>query len=209
MFGEENQDARRSIIEDGYIDDTISGAEDVKAAKALEKGIREIAAKGSFYFKPSVISGDDIERQTVLGVEWKPLKDNLSVCCKMNVSAKRKGVRTEQNLDLEKLTENLPENLTMRQIFSIIMAQFDPLGFISPIVIQLKLIMRSLAGGQVDKKKWSALVPKEVSDKFKMVVLKLKDARKLEFPRCVIPEKAIGNPTLCTFFDGSSVAYCA
>ena len=127
----------------------------------------------------------------------------------MNVSAKRKGVRTEQNLDLEKLTENLPENLTMRQIFSIIMAQFDPLGFISPIVIQLKLIMRSLAGGQVDKKKWSALVPKEVSDKFKMVVLKLKDARKLEFPRCVIPEKAIGNPTLCTFVDGSSVAYCA
>ena len=42
-----------------------------------------------------------------------------------------------------------------------------------------------------------------------MVVLKLKDARKLEFPRCVIPEKAIGNPTLCTFVDGSSVAYCA
>ena len=32
MFYEENQDARRSIIKDGYVDYTIGGAEDVKAA---------------------------------------------------------------------------------------------------------------------------------------------------------------------------------
>ena len=91
----------------------------------------------------------------------------------------------------------------MRQFFSIIMAQFNPLGFISLDVIQLKLIMQSLAGAQNDKKKWSALVPKKKSDKFKMVLLKLKGAQMLEFLRSVIPEKAIGNPTLCTFFDGS------
>ena len=58
MFGEENQDARRSLIKDNYVDDTIS------SAKALEKGIRAVAEKESFNFKPSVISGDDTERQT-------------------------------------------------------------------------------------------------------------------------------------------------
>ena len=53
----ENQDARRSIIKDRYVDDTISDVEDVEAAKALEKSIREISATKSFHFKPSVISG--------------------------------------------------------------------------------------------------------------------------------------------------------
>ena len=58
----------------------------------------------------------------------------------MNVSAKKKGVRVGQDLDLDMLMVNLPDVLTMREIYSIIMAQFDPLGLIGPVTLQMKLI---------------------------------------------------------------------
>ena len=89
-------------------------------------------------FKPVIISGDDTKPQTVLGIEWKPKEDVLSIRCKVNVSAKKKGVRVGQDLDLNMLMENLPNVLTMRELYSIIMAQFDPLGLIGPITLQLK-----------------------------------------------------------------------
>ena len=208
-FADINPNASKKIIEDSYVDDIITGDSSVQAAKELEAGIREILAQGSFELKPSVISGDNVDPQTVLGIEWNSFNDVLSICCKVNVSAKKKGVRVAMNLDLESLAEDLPEVLTLRQIFSVVMAQFDPLGLLCPIIIQLKLVMRSLSGGTVDKKKWDAPVPKEASDQFKKSVLKLRDARQLSFQRCVFPDQSVGKPSLCVFVDGSSVAYCA
>ena len=209
MFGDINPEAARMLREDAYVDDIITGVETKAQGALVDKDIREIGEKGNFVFKPVVLSGDNIAPQTVLGIEWKPKEDVLSILCKVNVSAKRKGARTGCDLDLDLLMENLPETLTMRETFSIIMAQFDPLGLIGPITLQLKLVMRKLAGGGADKMKWDAEIPHEVDRDFKKVLLKLKDAKELSFKRGVVPDNVIGMPSIAIFCDGSQMAYCA
>ena len=209
MFGEINPVASKMLIEDTYVDDVITGVESKEEGLKIDKDIREIGEKGSFKFKPAVMTGDDVNPQAVLGIEWCPNGDDLSIKCKVNVSVKKKGVRVGQDLDLDLLMIKLPDVLTMREVYSIIMAQFDPLGLIGPITLQMKLVMRRLAGGGSDKASWDRLVPDDVNGDFKKVLMKLKEARELKFQRSIIPGGCVGKPSLVIFCDGSQQAYCA
>ena len=61
-----------------------------------------IVDKGCFKFKSTVMSGDErypgMELRKVLGTSWDSKEDCLLLDIKVNVSKKKKGVRTEPDL---------------------------------------------------------------------------------------------------------------
>ena len=209
MYKSINPEASLKIEKDSYVDDIVSGAGSRVEVLQLDQDMRTIAGKGGFKFKPTVFTGDDVPPMAILGIEWGPKEDTLSIRCKVNVSGKFKGVHIEADLDLDDLATNMPENFTLRETWSICAGQYDPPGFLCPITIQLKLVMRALSGGKVDKDKWDAVIPEEVATKLKKVVLKLKEARQVMFSRKVVPDYPTGKPSLAVFCDGSQEAFCA
>ena len=208
MFSETKPVASKKLTNDKYVDDVLTGADTMVEAMELEKDMRYICAEGGFTLKPPIYSGDDKPPFNVLGVRLDPKADVLQVCCKVNISTKLRGIRLLDDLDLDKLELQLPEALTSRQILSIIMSQYDPLGLICVIVIQLKLIMKSISGGKV-KSHWDTPVSQEINVEFRKAVSKLQAARLITFERSVKPQNAVGDPGICIFCDGSSVASCA
>lgn len=69
---------------------------------------------------------------------------------------------------------------TRRGVLSTINSIFDPLGFVAPVTIQGKFIMRQLNNQNDD---WDSPLPKEMEEKWDMWRLSLKDLSKLQIPR--------------------------
>ena len=207
IFQHLNEEAADIIRRRKYVDDVVCGGKDRQHTVNLEDGIKQISSMGGFEFKPPVRSYDDVDPLKVLGVVWIPRSDMLSVKCDINIHAKVKGARLAPDVDLDVL--NLPEEITKRIVWRCAMSPYDPYGLISAIVIQLKLIMRSLAKSAVKRDSWDDKVSSEVAVEFRRACGNLANASRIEFPRCVVPEYYIGFPQLITFVDGSTRAVCA
>ena len=98
-----------------------------------------------FKVKTLVKSGDTEEESirliggTVLGYGWKPKEDLMSVKIRFNTSKKRKGIRTGDDLDLEKLEEFKSKPTTRKVLMGFTNSVYDPLGIAAPFTIKLKI----------------------------------------------------------------------
>jgi hypothetical protein len=93
----------------------------------------------------------------------------------------------------------------------------DPLGLITPFIIQGKLLMRMLCvennvsaqrNGQ-EQGGWHAHINDEMREKWIQFFNDMFDIERLEFPKCVKSEAADENPVLIVFSDGIKHAYGA
>lgn len=209
-----NKDAAMKLIEETYVDDTVSGAGSREEAVKLSVAMDEIAQMGGFIFKETVMSGDknipEMPRK-VLGLGWDTEEDAIYVGTHVNTSSKRKGVRAEPDIPLQDLQEKFPETLTKRIIWRIVLGQYDLLGLISVFTIRLKLVMRDLVGGEGEKMTWDEPVSQKIREDFLEILHDLIKVKEIKFPRCVKPIGADSNqsPEMMIFADGSKSAFCA
>ena len=84
----------------------------------------------------------DVNR--VLGINYNPGTDKLTVTVKINISKKSRGKTTEPDLVYEEIPRILEIKLTRRLILRIVYTCYDPLGLVTVILIQLKIEMRAL-----------------------------------------------------------------
>ena len=65
------------------------------------------------------------------------------------------------DLDNEQWDENIPEKITKRIVWRVAQGQFDPIGLLSPYLVQLKMLMRDVCNeeGEVKATSWDAEVP--------------------------------------------------
>ncbi|XP_060536764.1 uncharacterized protein LOC132708412 [Cylas formicarius] len=148
---------RKIIMEDFYIDDLISGAENVSDAIKLKQNVSATLLKSGFNLRKwrsndlSVLENDNFntnsefcirssEETKTLGVIWDPISDTL--CYAFNLSIKA---------DL----------ITKRSILSGVAQLFDPLGLINPCVVKAKLILQQLWQIQAD---WDSEVPQGIKE---------------------------------------------
>ena len=210
-----DEEAATKIEDDSYVDDTITGAENLAAAARLSVNMDKIAAMGGFIYKETVMSGDKSEEpQKVLGLGWEPEADVIFVGTSVNISAKKKGVKELPDIELAEIVEKFPAEITRRMVWRIVLGQYDLLGLISVFTIKLKLIMKRLAGEQGDvvgKAMWDKPVPKELRDEFLQTLEDLLRLKKVRFPRCVVPagRDKQTKPNLMILADGSQSAFCA
>ena len=209
--------AAKKIEEDIYVDDLATGAETKAEIEALKKSIITILGKANFKVKGCVASGDSDaailkllgtgELGRILGLNWNPKTDKLTVITNINISKKRKGCYTEPNLKYEEIPRILEIKLTRRIVLRIVMSCYDPLGLLCVILVQLKIELRKLYDKNMNIG-WDDALSPEICQRWIELLQLLKSAESVEFRRCIKPETAVGDPDLIIFNDGSADAMC-
>ena len=126
--------------------------------------------------------------QKVLGVSWNPVSDLLE-------------------FDIRGIAKSLQSlEPTKRNIIGFASRFYDPLGFLAPVIITLKVFFQDLCKSKLD---WDDPLPSELLCKWKHVLSRFQGTV-ISVPRCY--SCSTNTPTECAlygFCDASTVAYAA
>lgn len=155
---EQNDELIKDIIKhDFYVDDLITGCNSVTQMRYIQKSVSEALKKGCFnlrkyktnlatLFQNSNLNTQEnltiSESSNTLGLGWNPADDCLHFQVK---------------------DADLNNNITKRSIMSNSLKIFDPLGLLSPCIIQTKMILQNLWEQKVD---WDQDVPQDIKTKW-------------------------------------------
>uniref|UniRef100_A0ABD2WYW1 Integrase catalytic domain-containing protein n=1 Tax=Trichogramma kaykai TaxID=54128 RepID=A0ABD2WYW1_9HYME len=185
-----------------YMDDVLSGAFDLKTAVNKRDQLNSLLASGGFClakwmtndsallssFEPASLAKEATLKVglgfSVLGLVWEPQSDVFRF-----------------NVVLEPLTGPI----TKRKVLSSIAGMFDPSGWISPVLIPLKIFMQSL---WLLTKEWDAPLPTAETEQWRAFEVDLRELSSLTIPRWngVMSDAYL---ELHGFSDASKFAYAA
>ena len=141
---------------------------------------------------------------------WNPQLDQFSFDVKFNFLPKHGNNDKDQDMAKEAVGYAVPQILTKRLLLRQIAAVFDPLGLITPFMVQGKLLMRRLLVHTPNETSdWDTPVPVECRNEWVTFFNDAFGLKTCHFPRCTKPLEAIGDPILVIFSDASSQAYGA
>ncbi|XP_018376010.1 PREDICTED: uncharacterized protein LOC108769488 [Trachymyrmex cornetzi] len=161
-----------------YVDDCIFGADDKPLAIQVRNQLILLLEKGGFHLRKwasncSSLLNDlpltqqsqnqgktlqDEESFKVLGIKWLPATDSFSFCVKLALPA--------------------PE--TKRTILSTIAKLFDPLGWLTPVIVVAKILMQQL---WATKCQWDDTIPSQLMQKWQHYYAQLPQLQNISLPR--------------------------
>lgn len=196
--------ASKAIFEDFYMDDIMTGAETEEECCQLHRDIsmimdsaklplRKWCSNSEFVRQKLSEHGEsplfalDIGDQDLvksLGLQWQPVADEFQF-----------KITPRENKG----------HLTKRMILAELNRIFDPLGFLSPVLIKGKIFLQQLWAMKVE---WDTKLPNEVQEKWRQFYKELEHLETIRIPRKVRPE--ISNVTeIHGFCDASEEAFGA
>lgn len=192
--------AAKAVREDFYVDDCFTGADVEQEAAQLCSDLGALLNKGGFRLTKwasnsklvlqAVQGADDIRELSeddgtkVLGLRWITSTDELS---------------------FRVMRQNMVENPTRRLVLSEIAKLYDPNGFLGPIVIRAKLMMRDICRLGV---KWDDPIPAEMQAQWSSFHNSLERLSEVRLPRWICTT-AGSSVQLHGFADASLKAYAA
>ena len=147
---------------------------------------------------------DESATEKVLGIVWDPKEDKLLYKASLNFDKKQYRSKTIRPT----VAEVIPLKLTKCQILSQVNAIYDPLGLLSPFTVRAKIMLCKLWAlhselGRDDP------IPEVLRADWVKFFQEFKDLDNVSFDRSIKPEKAVNDPVLVIFSDGSGEAYGA
>lgn len=200
QLGEECEDKliKTIIQKDFYVDDLITGSNDESELLFIKNNVTSELKKGCFNlrkFKSNLSSVVDASQD---------LQDNLTV----SESYSTLGLGWNPNSDtiFFPIVKPLPtDKVTKRFIMSNAFKIFDPLGLLSPCIMQAKLILQSLWQQKID---WDEPVPDNIINLWNNFSNNLTFLSNMQIPRYVLSDSAESIELHC-FSDASQVGYGA
>ena len=138
----------------------------------------------------------------VLGLSWEHESDCFKFCMEQNMMSKDTSKRSYKG----NIIVHEHDNLTKRMILSLVNRIYDPLGFITPVVIIAKILLKKLWCCKVD---WDDHVPDSIQVEWLEVFQSFLWLNEISFKRCVKPIDCVGDPVMITFCDVSELAFGA
>ncbi|XP_055605061.1 uncharacterized protein LOC129753286 [Uranotaenia lowii] len=193
---------------DFYVDDCLTGAEDVESAVQLRREASALAASAGLPLKkwasnvPEALRG--IPREDLAVSEIHSLQDDQAVSTL--------GLVWETRSDVLRFRVQLPlpaPVLTKRKIMSYIAQIFDPLGLVGPIITVAKLFMQRLWGLRTENGEsfeWDRPLPASYQADWKEFHSTLDTIATIQVPRYVSSANATSFQ-LHFFSDASEKAY--
>ena len=129
------------------------------------------------------IAGQDRMKETitkVLVLQWGTITDQLTVNTKK--------------------IDNSMTATTKRQVLTTIASLFDPLGYLTPATIKMRLFLQNL---WIQEKGWDDQLKNEGIEKWQKIIAEMKELSTISVPRHIGGE----NPQLLCFCDASEKAY--
>lgn len=196
--------ASQVALHDFYVDDAASGGSTVSAVIETVKQLNAMCNKANFPLRK--YSSNSMEVLQNIPAELRETSSEVEM--DSNNQVKTLGIIWQPKNDCYKFTINLPRSsaqCTKRSILSEVSMIFDPIGWLSPVIICGKLLIQELWKAKLD---WNDPVPDNIQEKWIALKESFKVIEKLSIPRCILP----GAPTstvLVGFSDASSYAYSA
>lgn len=203
-----DDDVKSFVNDDFYVDDALTSLPSAQQAISLMKRTQaDLQCDGLTLHK--VISNDEEVvsafppedrakglKDLVLGIDSLPIQRSL-------------GMRWDLNTDtfsFDASEDSKP--FTRRGVLSSVNSLFDPIGFLSPVTIQGKIILRSLMQGSVD---WDEPLPQEKQDMWTTWRKSLTGLNQIHIPRCYSHESLsqASGIELHVFSDASELAIAA
>ena len=198
-------EAARRIKEDVYVDDGLTGGtlEQVnrfvgnKTPDGTYDGtFQKILGLGNFKIKAYGISGQrpnvesDLLGDNILGYNYDLESDMLAVKFPLNISRKRRSIRSEPNLTLADVDKLKTQTLTKRILLGVVNGFGDFLGIAAPFVIRYKDLMRQLFLLE-EPLMWDEPVPETCREDWISLMLETLECGNLLFHRCTRPKDAV------------------
>ncbi|UYV62920.1 hypothetical protein LAZ67_2002452 [Cordylochernes scorpioides] len=196
--------ASKIVQTDFYVDDLLSGADTIEEATCHIREVNNLLSSAGFSLRkwrsnvPEVLSGlsEQVEDRHNL---WDFESDS---CVKIL------GICWNPSLDIfQILVNDIPEQTnSKRHLLSHISRIFDPIGWLSPVIIRLKILLQSL---WKQKLNWDDPLPDTLCSQWKKIEKELSVLNKIQIPRYFSCRGALLSVELHGFCDSSEVAYAA
>ena len=220
-----------TFIRSIYVDDVTFGANDDDGAFDLYKKAKKILADGGFNLRKFVSNSQELQ-QRIKSMEGgmmtnecqgkiKPVVDEDKTYTKEVLGGKQTSDKEQRILGVrwnfvqDQLVFDLNElailvrsaEATKRQIVSVASRFYDPLGFISPVTIQFKMLFRDLCLSKVG---WDEPLSGDLLSKWNSIASSFNSVT-LTIPRCYCwsSQRSSQQYSLFGFCDASSLAYAA
>ncbi|XP_051162206.1 uncharacterized protein LOC127282148 [Leptopilina boulardi] len=203
--------ATKAIKNKHYVDDYLDSTDSEPEALRIIKEVTEVHKHGGFEITGWVsnnkilqsklsankdndivdLTKDHIER--ALGLNWNSSKDTITF-----------------NFDSRKIPDSIAnknENPTKREMLSVIMSVYDPLGILLPLTIRSKMLLQDVWRR---KCAWDEKLTEEEFIRWKAWISELKNAKDYQIPRAYFNREDIPRDIeLHIFSDASDKAYSA
>lgn len=190
------------LVYQTYVDDCLFGADNPEHLRQIRDQLIALLAKGGFRLRKWASNAscllDDIdpsdhglavkslqiqETVPILGVVWNPALDQFQF----------------------KVSNQANPSSTKRTVLSNIAKLFDPLGWITPVIVSAKILMQQLWATRCD---WDDEIPANLNIEWQKYRDQLSDFESIHVPRKVAPMQVVSQ-SLHGFSDASSKAYAA
>ncbi|GJQ70138.1 hypothetical protein Trydic_g22605 [Trypoxylus dichotomus] len=188
--------AANAIVHDFYVDDFLSGSDTVEEAQLLCNQVSQILQDGCFELRKWISNNPQI--LTVLNSS-KVSSPQVMLFKQSEVKDKTLGI--QWNWSTDNLTYSIPNYNKTRPFtkrnLSDISKIFDPLGLLSPIVVNAKLLIQKIWQLNLS---WDDVVPESIKDSWLKFTDELKSLRK----NSILRNKHLQTLTPFIDYDGLS-----
>ena len=213
--------ASAKLIEDSYVDDGFSGGNDDDIKRMVGKQdeennydgtLSQILALGGYKIKEFVVEGDTSQSDnnllgnTVFGYNWNPKGTVMKLVISLNLSKKKRSVRTLPALTVDDLDGLVSVRMTKRNLLGLTNSFGDFLGMCEPFTLRFKLLMKNLFD-QKSPLLWDDAIPEEEKRTWIQLIHEAVVTGEHVFPRRSRPENSIGGPRVVGFGDGAFPAF--
>ena len=156
-FGQSSPMAQHHVHNSFYVDDLLGGADSIEGALQLYSELTEMLSKGGFTLRKFRSSSSEVFKAIPNElVEPMPGKDLVDLHSARYPKAL--GVTWDSDSDTMSTAVCLPGHYksTTRGIFSDVSRTFDVLGWLSPVILPMKVLFQKLWSLEVD---WDEEVP--------------------------------------------------
>ena len=204
----------QEIKDQTYIDDELVASVTLEDVKLKTKRMDEICEHAGMPNKGWTYSGEDASgvaigdtgEEKVLGISWVPVSDMFTfhVVLRFVEGSHEVVVVTED--EFVRIVDSL--KLTRRVLLANVARVFDPVGFLCPVILQSKLLMRESWCGKIVG--WDEVLPDDQIKRWVAFLSSLLQLKDIWFHRSLWPEEeVVGLPSLIVFSDGAALAFGA
>ncbi|XP_073713971.1 uncharacterized protein [Misgurnus anguillicaudatus] len=198
-------DAKQFVIRHFYVDDGLASAPTPEEAIDILTRTKQMLADSNLKLHKITSNNHKVMEAFPADERVKDLKD---LDLRLDDLPLQRSLGVLWNLETDSFTFKVSQEerpYTKRGVLATINSLYDPLGFVAPITMQGKALLRELSAEQND---WDEPLPPEKKDEWSRWKESLNDLQRLQIPRCYVPfpQSSAQRKELCIFSDASIIA---
>ena len=173
--------AAETVLQSTYMDDSLDSVEEDEKGIELHHQLKSLWAKASMHARKWVSNSAKVmavipEEDLATEVNIRDKKDAVTTTLVLQ------GNSTEDILAVPATPPPFNYPITKRNALKKIATVFDPLGLVSPFIVQAKIMLQELWNRGYD---WDEEVQDEVANRIQLWFLQLSSLANVRIPRCL------------------------